>query len=524
MGAVLTESVSTTPGLAAPESSNAADVDCSGDGSRRARPSIIQGGMGVAVSGWRLARAVSAAGHLGVVSGTAMDAVLARRLQDGDPGGHYRRALAHFPSRAIAERVLDRYFVEGGRPEGSPYKPVPKLTVGTSRGGQELAVVGNFAEVWLAKDGHDGVVGINCLEKIQMATPTAVLGAMLAGVDYVLMGAGIPREVPQLLRSLASGSVGRIPADVAGATLQRTVEVDPVGLLGEDLPALTRPDFLAIVSLDQLASYLHRDPEIRPDGFVVERPPAGGHSAPPRGRLQLDEHGSPIYGARDEADLSKMAAIGLPFWMAGAYGTPERVGRAIDAGAVGVQVGTLFALSQDSGITQTAREQVLDRMRSGRLAVRNDPRASPTGFPFKVATIEGTASQAEVYEARERLCDLSYLRQPYERTDGTVGYRCAAEPVHMYARKGGAVEDTEGRKCLCNGLMATIGLGQHRKDGYVETPLVTLGEDLEGAEELLRRHPGGWTATQAVAYLQEGVVKAARPAESRAPGVVPATP
>ena len=474
-------------------------------GAGRPRPAIIQGGMGVAVSGWRLAREVSRAGHLGVVSGTAMDAVLARRLQDGDPGGHYRRALARFPSSAMAERVLARYFVEGGRRADTPYTPLPKLTLETTRAGQELAVVGNFAEVWLAREGHDGVVGINCLEKIQMATPTALLGAMLAGVDYVLMGAGIPREVPQLLRSLAAGEVGRIPVDVAGGSLQRHVEVDSAALLGSDLPTLARPDFLAIVSLDQLASYLHRDPEIRPDGFVVERPEAGGHSAPPRGRMQLDEHGEPVYGARDQADLAKMAAIGVPFWMAGAYGTPDQVAAAVAAGAAGVQVGTLFALSLDSGITDAVRGPLLDHLRSGALAVRNDPRASPTGFPFKVTTLEGTASQPQVYEARARLCDLSYLRQPFERGDGTVGYRCPAEPVHMYVRKGGAVEDTIGRRCLCNGLTATIGLGQHRRDGYDEDPLVTLGEDLAGARELIARHPGGWTAPEALAYLQEGL-------------------
>ena len=469
----------------------------------RARPAIIQGGMGVAVSGWRLAREVSRAGHLGVVSGTAMDAVLARRLQDGDEGGHYRRALANFPSPAMAQRVLDTYFVEGGRGAQTPYKPLPKLTLNTARAGQELAVVGNFAEVWLAKEGHDGVVGINCLEKIQLATPTALLGAMLGGVDYVLMGAGIPREVPQLLRALAAGEVGRIPVDVAGGTVHRFVEADPRDLLGADLPPLTRPDFLAIVSLDQLASYLHRDPEICPDGFVVERPPAGGHSAPPRGRMQLDEHGAPVYGARDEADLSKMAAIGLPFWMAGAYGSPGQVAAAVKAGAVGVQVGTLFALCAESGLTDAARDLALDRLRAGDLTVRNDPRASPTGFPFKVVSLEGTVSQAEVYEARERLCDLSYLRQPYERANGTVGFRCAGEPVHMFVKKGGAVEDTEGRKCLCNGLTATIGMGQHRKAGYDEAPLVTLGEDLAGVEDLIRRHPQGWSATQAVSYLLE---------------------
>src|SRR5690606_34607609 len=204
-------------------------------------------------------------------------------------------------------------------------------------------------------------------------------------------------------------------------------------------------------------------------------------------------------------DLAKMAALGLPFWMAGAYGTPEQVAEALRAGAVGVQVGTLFALSLDSGLAAGAREQLLDQLRSGELTVRNDPRASPTGFPFKVATLEGSASQTEVYEARPRLCDLSYLRQPYEREDGEVGYRCASEPVHMYLKKGGDLEDTVGRKCLCNGLMANIGLEQHRKDGYVEDTLVTLGQDLEGAQELIRRHPEGWTARQALSYLQEAV-------------------
>ena len=69
-------------------------------------PTIIQGGMGVAVSGWQLARAVSSLGQLGVISGTALDAVLVRRLQDGDAGGHVRRALEQFPFRPAVEAVL----------------------------------------------------------------------------------------------------------------------------------------------------------------------------------------------------------------------------------------------------------------------------------------------------------------------------------------------------------------------------------------------------------------------------------
>ncbi len=82
-----------------------------------------------------------------------------------------------------------------------------------------------------------------------------------------------------------------------------------------------------------------------------------------------------------------------------------------------------------------------------------------------------------------------------------MGYRCAAEPVHMYLKKGGTEEDTVGRKCLCNGLMANIGMGQTRKDGYVEARLVTLGQDLAGALELVKEHVSGWSARDAVQWL-----------------------
>src|ERR1700693_5650483 len=68
-------------------------------------PLIIQGGMGAGVSSWKLAKAVSQAGQLGVVSGTALDQILARRLQDGDPGGNMRRGLDRFPFHSVAERI-----------------------------------------------------------------------------------------------------------------------------------------------------------------------------------------------------------------------------------------------------------------------------------------------------------------------------------------------------------------------------------------------------------------------------------
>jgi NAD(P)H-dependent flavin oxidoreductase YrpB (nitropropane dioxygenase family) len=469
---------------------------------RRALPPIIQGGMGVAVSSWRLASAVARRGQLGVVSGTALDLVLARRLEDGDADGSARRAMAAFPVQTIVARVLARYFKPGGRAVGKPYTPVSRLSVRPTRAVQELSVLASFVEVWLAKEGHDGPVGINFLEKIQMATPAAAYGAMLAGVDVVLVGAGIPRHLPRLLDDLAAHRATSLPVDVAGDPGgDHAVRIDPADLVGPDLAPLRRPVFLAIVSSEVLAAYLTRDPAISPDGFVIEAPPAGGHNAPPRGRPVHDERGQPVFGPRDHANVAKVAAVGLPFWLAGSHGTPEAVRAARAAGAEGVQIGTLFALSAESGLTDELREQLLGRLQAGELEVLTDALASPTGFPFKVAQLEGTLSDRAVRDARPRLCDLGYLRSPFLKADGRVGYRCPAEPVEMFVRKGGSVEETVGRTCLCNALSADVGLGQTRPDGAEEELLVTLGADLGGAGRLAELHPGGWSADQALDWL-----------------------
>lgn len=472
----------------------------------RPLPRVIQGGMGIAVSSWRLASAVARAGQLGVVSGTALDLVLARRLQDGDLDGAVRRALAAFPVPAFAQRVLRRYFRPGGRAPREPYAPVPRLALRQTRLAQELMVLGSFVEVWLAKEGHGGQVGINFLEKVQMATPSAAYGSMLAGVDYVVMGAGIPRDIPHLLDQLAAHETVDLPVDVSGAPAGHSVRLDPTNLLGADvleadLAPLARPTFLAVVSAHALAAYLARDEHIRPDGFVVEGSPAGGHNAPPRGRLVLDDRGQPVFGPRDEADISKVAALGLPFWLAGSQGTPEALAAACAAGAAGVQVGTVFALAQESGLEPGLRADLLARLRAGTLEIRTDAFASPTGFPFKVAHVPGTLSDPEVLAARPRLCDLGYLRTPFQRETGAVGYRCPAEPVHVYERKGGDAADTVGRACLCNALAADVGLGQERADGYAERALLTLGTDIDGANRLAARHAGTWTARQALDWL-----------------------
>ena len=68
----------------------------------------------------------------------------------------------------------------------------------------ELCMVSNFVEVFLAREGHNNPVGINYLEKVQMPHLPSIYGAMLAGVGYVLMGAGIPLHIPGVLDAFAA--------------------------------------------------------------------------------------------------------------------------------------------------------------------------------------------------------------------------------------------------------------------------------------------------------------------------------
>ena len=325
--------------------------------------------------------------------------------------------------------------------------------------------------MFLAKEAHRGIIGINLLTKIQMPTLPILYGALLAGVDYVLMGAGIPRGVPEAIERLAAHEPAQLRFDVEGASNepQESLSFSPREVLNIDWDRpLKRPRFLPIVSSHTLATMLSRKID-GISGFVLEYPSAGGHNAPPRGKATFTSIGEPIYGDRDRVDLEQMKAIGLPFWLAGGYGREGGLEYARAVGATGIQVGTLFALSKESGLSSGLKQRILKGLESGEVRVRTDPRASPTGFPFKIIELSGAEPR------RRRKCDVGCLRTAVRVGPRTI-YRCPAEPTSDFVRKGGSEADTIGRRCLCNGLLANVGLGQSLDDEAAEPPLLTFGE------------------------------------------------
>ena len=486
---------------------------------------LIQGGMGVYVSNWRLAQAVSKERpgiSAGTVSGTGLDVVYTRILQLGDPGGHIRRALNAFDhqySTQIGQRIIDRYFIENGKKPDARFKYPPKQVVHNLSGNKiipkpvssqgpveltmedeviELLIATCFAEVWLAKEGHQGRIFINFMHKIELPLIYCMYGAMLAGVDGMIVGAGNPDGLPKVCSLFTTHQQVTHPIVVlyreSGEDFQLVFDPKTFADGVFTHKPLNRPAFLAIVSSENLASSLAQSLSEKPDGFVIEHHTAGGHNASPQGPLILDDRGQPVYGEEDEPDFDSIRQTGLPFWLAGGYSTREKIQYALSLGANGVQVGSIFALSQESGLRPSHKTAILNKLKQGveDSELVQTTLFSPTGYPFKVANLEGTLSEESVYQNRQRVCDLGLLQQRAlgkTKEDGSrlMTQRCVAEPITHFTDKRGLERNTKDRRCLCNGLLAAVGLGQiiDEKGVAVEEPaIVTLGNNLGSIRRL----------------------------------------
>ncbi|MHB1329145.1 MAG: hypothetical protein ACYC2K_13190 [Gemmatimonadales bacterium] len=262
---------------------------------RTSLPPIIQGPDGAA--GWRLARAVSLNGQLGVVCGNHVEAFLIRHLQRGDAGGQVRRLMATFPFHEIATSVQERCFAR--RTAATSDQGVMALcrrAAGTEAAG--LAALAAFVEVRLAKEGHDNPIGISLSVRAGIPNLAVLYGAILAGADAVLIQGPVPRGLPGALDRLAQHQ----PVSVKLQTRGPVIGPDHVGFDPRQLGAVPsipgrRPKFIAIVRADAVASLIESTPL---DGVVVECGVPNGHRP-----------GAAATGCQ----LQTLTERGLPYWV-----------------------------------------------------------------------------------------------------------------------------------------------------------------------------------------------------------------
>lgn len=470
---------------------------------------VFQAGMGVNISSPDLARAVGEASDrlnlptMVTISGTGAPLLITAILQAGDPGGHYRRILQEKPIRTLGAEVLDDYCRDPNLgPHKFRYAPNPSELVGNNeaRKGKliRLLVASNYALVRRAKEGHNRPVAVNFLTKIELPHAPELYGAQAGGADVIIMGAGVPSQILPVLKKYVDHEAIIYQVPITDSREKFLIHFNPKTDAPLDLnSSLNLPTFILVSGYTSLAQRMYQ--QRKADGSVLENFMAGGHNAPPKQNRGLNEEGEPIYSEEDELDFDTLNKTGMPYWLAG--GHADNLTRALDIiGATGIQAGTIFALAKESGMDPDLRRQLLRLAFTGELKVRNNPVASPTGFPLEIAQLAGTLSDSEVFAQRMRACTLGYLVELYIASNGRVATRCPAEPIQAYLGHGGKLEDTFNRMCICNGLLASAGFGIQTKNGK-EPPVVTLGKIFDFVPKLISSPDEEYTAEDALRFI-----------------------
>ncbi len=323
---------------------------------------FVQGGMGIGISLAPLARAVARRGGVGTISSAGLAAIVSKRL---------------------GRKVNDR----------------------------EAAAI----EVAEAKQGG-GCIAINIMVALHQAFTDSILGALDGGVDAIILGAGLPTNLPE---ELAASEVALIPI-VSSVKALRIIQ-------RRWQERLKRP----------------------PDAVVLEGPLAGGHLGfspkdVDKEEFQLEKLFGPVKEfAQKNGDYPVIVAGGI-------YYHDDIVRWVNDLGADGVQMGTRFAATHESGASPAFKQAILDCQKDD-IIVANNP-GSPCGLPFRVIKTS-PGYQLALKKARPPKCNRGLVLRRDEAGKFTV---CSAK-------------DSHDSFCICNVLYSAHGFTDK------EEPIFTIG-------------------------------------------------
>ncbi len=305
--------------------------------------------MGVGVSLHPLAKAVASEGGVGIVSSACLDRLIAKR----------------------SNKKVNTY---------------------------EAA----YEEVSLSKI-KGGVVGINIMGALARDFNDSVRGALDAGADVIISGAGLPLSLPAI----------QPPKDTAL------------------IPIVSSARALEIICKKwSKLSY-------QPDAVVLEGPLAGGHLGFRVDQIDLESNKlenlfPPVKDmARKFGDF--------PVIVAGGIYTYHDIRRFMDMGADGVQMGTRFLATHESSASDTYKKAVIAATADD-IVVAHRP-GSPCGLPFRVIK-QSPMYVSALQQLRKPKCDKGYVLM--KDADGKFTI-CPAK------------QDNKDYFCICNGLLSSAG-------------------------------------------------------------------
>lgn len=339
---------------------------------KRIKAPIIQGGMGVGVSLHPLASAVAREGGLGIVSSACLD-------------------------RLVSKRTGKKY---------NTYEAV-------------------YEEVSLAR-ATGGFAGINIMGALVRDYNDSVKGALDAGADAIISGAGLPLTLPAI----------QPPKDTA---------------------------LIPIVSSARALELICKKWErlgYRPDAVVLEGPLAGGHLGFKIDHVDLESNKlenllPPVKDmARKYGDF--------PVIVAGGIYTHDDIVKFLDMGADGVQMGTRFLATEESSASGEYKQAVINAEKED-IIVTHDP-GSPCGMPFRVIK-QSAMYVSALKRLRPPKCDKGYVLVKDKEGKFAI---CPAK------------ESNDHCFCICNGLLSSAGYNRDK-----EEPLYTVGTNASRIDRLV---------------------------------------
>ena len=323
---------------------------------------IIQGGMGVGVSLAPLAGAVAQEGGVGIISSAALDRLVSKR-----------------------------------------------------KGKKLTTYEAVYEEISLAKE-KGGVSGINIMVALMQTYDDTVKGAIDAGADVIISGAGLPMSLPTIKNP---GDTALIPIVSSARALE------------------------LICKKWERAHY-------RPDAVVLEGPLAGGHLGFRIEDIQLESN-----RLENLLPAVKETAIkfgNIPVIVAGGIYSHDDIVRFLKMGADGVQMGTRFLVTEESSATDAYKQAVINAGKDDIIVAQNP--GSPCGLPFMVIK-ESPMFFNGLQRKRKPRCDKGYVLTKDKEGNFT---QCRAKI------------DDGCNFCICNGLLSSAGYNPE-----VEEPLYTVG-------------------------------------------------
>ncbi len=279
----------------------------------------------------------------------------------------------------------------------------------------------------LSTSNKPGMIGMNIMVAVINQYEDSVLGSMDGGVDVIISGAGLPMALPEIAsRHERASEVALVPIVSSG----RALEV-----------------------ICKRWSRVQR----LPDAIVVEGPLAGGHIAwrdPVEAMSKENELDNLL---TDVLEVSKKWG-NIPVVAAGGIYSHDDIVKSIQMGCVGVQMGTRFLATHESGANEHYK-QLLVECTEEDIELANRP-GSPCGMLFRVLKQSPFYQQALLRE-RAPKCDKGYL-----------------------LNKGHCPSKYENEKtfCICNGLLSSIDMNPTEKNLY------TVGSNAYRIEKILSVH------------------------------------